>query len=53
MFQAKVVWLEEGYKMVIGQKLLDGKIFYYSVLESPRDKLQEYAIKNRRFHLRN
>jgi len=30
-----------------------GKIFYYSGLESPWDKLQEYAIKNREFHLRN
>jgi len=29
------------------------KIFYYSVLESSRDKLQEYAMKNGDFHLRN
>jgi len=32
---------------IITQKVLEGKIFYYSVLKSPRDKLQEYAIKNR------
>jgi len=38
---------------LITQKVLEGKIFYYSVLESPRDKLQEYAIKNRGFQLRN
>jgi len=38
---------------LITQKVFEGKIFYYSVLESPRDKLQEYAIKNRRFHLKN
>jgi len=30
---------------LIIQKVLEGKIFYYSVLESPRDKLQEYVIK--------
>jgi len=30
---------------VIIQKVLKEKIFYYIVLESPRDKLQEYAIK--------
>jgi len=38
---------------LITQKVLEGKIFYYSVLESPRDKLQEYAIKIRGFYLRN
>jgi len=38
---------------LITQKVLEGKIFYYSVLESPRDKLQQYAIKNREFHLKN
>jgi len=29
------------------QKVLEGKIFYYSVLEDPRDKLQEYVIQNK------
>jgi len=38
---------------LITQKVLDEKIFYYSVLESPRDKLQEYVIKNRGFRLGN
>jgi len=38
---------------LITQKVLEGKIFYYSVLESSRDKLQEYVIKNRGFCLRN
>jgi len=37
---------------LITQKAFKGKIFYYSFLESPRDKLQEYAIKNWGFHLR-
>jgi len=30
---------------LITQKVLKGRIFYYSVLESCRDKLQEYVIK--------
>jgi len=38
---------------LITQKILEGKIFYYSVLKSSRDKLQECAIKNRELHLRN
>jgi len=38
---------------LITQKVLEGKIFYYSVLESSRDKLQECVMKNKGFHLRN
>jgi len=35
------------------RKVTKGKILNYSVLESLPDKLQEYAIKSRGFHLRN
>jgi len=38
---------------LITQKVLEEKIFCYSVLESSQDKLQEYAIKNWGFHLQN
>jgi len=38
---------------LITQKVLEEEIFYYSVLESPRDRLQEYIIKNGEFHLIN
>jgi len=38
---------------LITQKVFEGKIFYYSVLESPQYELQEYVIKNREFRLRN
>jgi len=38
---------------LITQKVLNEKMFNYSVLESPRDELQEYAIKSRGFYLRN
>jgi len=37
---------------LITQKVLEGKIFFYSVLESLWDKQQEYAIKSR-FYSRN
>jgi len=35
------------------QKVLKKKILSYNVLESSRCKLQEYAVENSRFHLRN
>jgi len=38
---------------VITRKVLNEKIFYYSVLESSRDNLQAYAMKNKGFHLKN
>jgi len=38
---------------LITQKVLNEKVLNYSVLESPRDKLQEYAMTNSRFYLRN
>jgi len=38
---------------LITRKVLKKKIFYYSVLESSRDKLQKYAIKNWGFRLKN
>jgi len=38
---------------LITRKVLKRKIFYYSVLESFRGKLQEYAIKNGGFCIKN
>ena len=32
---------------LITQEVINEKIFYYSVLESSQNKLQEYAMKNR------
>lgn len=37
----------------ISRKVLNEKILNYNVLGISRDKLREYAIKSRRFHLRN
>jgi len=34
-------------------KSIHEKLFYYSVLENSRNVLQEYAIKNREFHLKS
>jgi len=38
---------------LITRKVLKRIIFYYSVLESSRGKLQEYVIKNGGFRLKN
>jgi len=37
----------------INMNFLNEKIFYYSILENSRGVLQEYAIKNSEFHLKN
>jgi len=44
-----ILWVSN----LIIQKVLGEKMFIYSVLESSRDKLQDYAEIYRVFHLRN
>jgi len=49
MLISAVLWLAS----LITRKVLNEKIFYYSVLESSWGNLQEYVIKNRGFRLKN
>jgi len=39
-------------KSLITRTVLDEKILFYSVLKSPRGKLQEYIMKNEGFRFR-